>query len=62
MGYGDIHATNPGEMGYSIAAIALGISVFAYTAGSVSLLASDMAAGGECHTVLLTARAASCAS
>ncbi|KIZ06554.1 Potassium voltage-gated channel subfamily Hmember 2 [Monoraphidium neglectum] len=48
VGFGDIVASNPPEMLYSIFAIVVGISVFAYTASRVSVLAADLA-GGDDH-------------
>ena len=46
VGYGDIHAATNVERIFSIVTIVVGISVFAYTAGSVSVLLGDMASAG----------------
>jgi hypothetical protein len=56
VGFGDIVASNPPEMLYSIFAIVVGISVFAYTASRVSVLAADLAGGAR----KADARAGSC--
>lgn len=45
VGYGDVVAANPTEMIFSMVAIVLGISVFAYTATRVSALMGEMASG-----------------
>jgi hypothetical protein len=47
VGYGDISARNTGEMLFSVAAILVGVSAFAYTAGMASVLLADMTTGGE---------------
>ena len=47
VGYGDVRATNLAEMLYAVAAIVLGISVFGYIAGKVSLLLGAITSGGE---------------
>lgn len=46
VGIGDIHAHNAAEMLFSIFAILLGLSVFGYTAATVSYMLGDLTGGG----------------